>query len=259
MSTDLTGNNDMAGDLFAELRRFTPARIGMGRCGDSLPTGKLIEFQGAHALARDAVHGQVDWPAVQAELQGQDVIEVHSQASDRSIYLRRPDLGRALRQGESARLPHGTWDLAIVIADGLSSAAVMAWAAPTTNAILQHVPDWRVAPIICAKQARVAISDEIGQCLGVPLVAVLIGERPGLSVANSLSIYLTFEPRIGRKDSERNCISNIHATGLSPDEAAQKLCWLARTARMRGLSGIHLKDEAPSLPAAEKLYGQELE
>lgn len=259
MTLRLANADDTPGDLFSELRRFTPARIGIGRAGDSLPTARLIEFQAAHALARDAVHGEVDWPAIRAALPGPDIIEVHSKAVDRSTYLRRPDLGRMLREDDTARLPHGMWDLALVIADGLSSAAVMSWAAPTATAIMQQLPDWRIAPIICARQARVAIADEIGQHMGVPLVAVLIGERPGLSVANSLSIYLTYEPRIGRKDSERNCISNIHAAGLSPTEAAQKLCWLSRMARAHRLSGIGLKDEAPSLAAAQKLSGQELE
>lgn len=138
----------------------------------------------------------------------------------------------------------------VVVADGLSAAAVQSWAAPTASAIRAGLPDWRIGPLVLASQARVALADEIGERLGAQLVAILIGERPGLSVANSLGLYLTLNPKVGRRDSDRNCISNIHDTGLSPGQAAAKLIWLAKQARRLGATGIALKDEAPSPPKA---------
>lgn len=232
-------------DPFARFRAATRARIGLGRAGDALPTPALLEFQMAHALARDAVYGVVDWDALARQLPA-PAIAVRSAAADRSIYLRRPDLGRRLDDACSGCLTPGGYDLAIVIADGLSAAAVQAWAAPVVADICRRIPDWRVV-LVTAEQARVALGDPIGQALGARMVAVLIGERPGLSVADSLGIYLTYDPRQGRKDSERNCISNIHANGLSPALAAEKLVWLMTEARRRKLTGVDLKEEAPAL------------
>jgi ethanolamine ammonia-lyase small subunit len=231
-------------DPFARFRAATRARIGLGRAGDAMPIAPLLAFQLAHAQARDAVHGQVDWSAVANALPPGPVIDVRSAAPDRETYLRRPDLGRRLDEAGAAALTPGDWDLALVIADGLSAAAVMAWAAPTVTAILDRLAGWRVAPVVFARQARVAIGDPIGERLGARLVAVLIGERPGLSTADSLGLYLTFAPRSGRRDSERNCISNIHAGGLSPVQAAGKLAWLATEARRLGLTGVDLKEDS---------------
>ncbi len=238
-----------ASDPWARLRTATRARIGLGRSGDGLPTTALLDFQFAHACARDAVHGQVDFDAMAARLAPLPTIRVKSAAPDRATYLRRPDLGRQLAPDSAASLSAGQWDMAIVIADGLSSAAVENHAAPTVQAILARLPGWRIAPVVLASQARVALGDHVGQLLGAAMTVLLVGERPGLSVADSLGIYLTYGPKMGRRDSERNCISNIHAHGLSPDGAAAKLCWLATESRRRGLSGIDLKDEAPALPS----------
>lgn len=241
-------------DPFARFRAMTRARIGLGRSGDSLPTPALLDFQMAHAQARDAVYGRVDWTALTTALSLPDAIprlHVHSAAPDRATYLRRPDLGRRLTPESEASLralrsptAQGC-DLALIIADGLSAAAVQAWAAPTVLALLERLQDWTVT-LVTAEQARVALGDPIGQHLGATLSAVLIGERPGLSVADSLGLYLTFNPRPGRKDSERNCLSNIHANGLSPALAADKLLWLMSEARLRRLSGVTLKEDAPT-------------
>lgn len=239
-------------DPFARFRVATRARIGLGRAGDALPTPALLDFQMAHALARDAVYGTVDWDALSDALPLQatgPVIAVHSDAPDRATYLRRPDLGRRLDADSPARLHAAAdtpCDLALVIADGLSAAAVQQWAAPVVHEVLARVPGWTVR-IVTARQARVALGDPVGLALGATLAAVLIGERPGLSVADSLGIYLTYDPRPGRKDSERNCLSNIHANGLSPALAAEKLVWLMTEARQRRLTGVDLKEEAPTL------------
>lgn len=234
-------------DPWARFRLATRARIGLGRAGDGLPTTALLDFQQAHALARDAVHGHVDFAALAAELAPVPTLRVRSAAGDRTTYLRRPDLGRKLDEASGAVLPKGAWDVAFVIGDGLSAAAVMDHAVPTLTAVLDRLAGWTVAPVVLAEQARVALGDDVGARLGARLVAVLIGERPGLSVANSLGIYLTWEPRIGRMDSERNCISNIHADGLSYATAADKLHWLLTEARARRLTGVGLKEEAGAL------------
>ncbi|MDR3437004.1 ethanolamine ammonia-lyase subunit EutC [Telmatospirillum sp.] len=237
-------------DPWSRLRHATRARIGLGRSGDALPTEALLDFQQAHALARDAVHSAVDFPALTADLAPLTCLHVASQAADRSIYLRRPDLGRRL--AADADLPRGDWDAVFVIADGLSASAVMDQAAPTLRACLARLPGWKLAPVVLASQARVALGDDIGERMGARLSVVLIGERPGLSVANSLGIYLTWEPRVGRKDSERNCLSNIHADGLSHEVAAEKLTWLMTEAVRRRLTGVALKENADALPTASR-------
>ncbi len=236
-------------DPWSRFRNATRARIGLGRSGDALPTNALLDFQFAHAQARDAVHSAVDFDALEADLAPLSCLRVKSQATDRSVYLRRPDLGRRL--AENTVLPQGDWDVVFVVADGLSAAAVQDHAAPTLKACLNRLQTgWKVAPVVLASQARVALGDEIGQRMGARLCALLVGERPGLSVANSLGIYLTWGPQLGRKDSERNCISNVHSDGLSHDGAADKLVWLLGQARDRRLTGVDLKEDAGSaLPA----------
>ena len=232
-------------DGFEALRRATRARIGLGRAGDGWPTAPLLAFQEAHAAARDAVHGRVDFDTLAAAFPGHPVIRVASAAGDRATYLRRPDLGRRRADGAAAKLPAGPYDVVFVIGDGLSAAVVDAHAAATVAATLARLDRLAIGPIVLAEQARVALGDEIGAAMGARLVVVVLGERPGLSAADSLGAYLTFGPRIGRVDSERNCLSNIHDHGLAPPDAAVKLAWLVREALKRGLSGIELKEDAP--------------
>lgn len=233
-------------DPFAELRRRTRARVGLGRAGDGLPTAALLEFQMAHAKARDAVHGRVDFDAVEAALAPLPCLRVHSAAGDRLTYLRRPDLGRRLGEGEGNPLPEEGCDLAIVVADGLSSVAVETYAAELVHGLVAALKDVAIGPVILATQGRVAIGDEIGARMQAKLVLVLIGERPGLSSADSLGAYLTFAPVPGTRDSARNCVSNIHVHGLLPAAAADKIGWLIREALRRRLTGIGLKEAAPS-------------
>lgn len=263
-------------DPWQLLRAFTRARIAQGRSGASLPTGPMLEFQAAHARARDAVHLPFDEDAVCAALpQACSILRLGSAAPDRASYLRRPDLGRRLDEASRGRLVEwaesaaGTNladvspDIVFVVADGLSALAVHRHAADVLR--LAHgallARGLKVGPVVIARQARVALGDEIGACLGARQVAVLIGERPGLSSANSLGIYLTHAPAPGRKDAERNCISNIHPDGgLSPTLAAHKLVWLILEARARQLTGVELKDESDACPnllgAQEMLSGE---
>jgi ethanolamine ammonia-lyase small subunit len=231
-------------DPWARLRETTRARIGLARAGDAMATKDVLEFQLAHAKARDAVHTKLDVTAIKAQLAGK-VIEVRSEAENRETYLRRPDRGRRLNGDCEALLAPGDYDVVFVIADGLSATAVAANAVPMLQAALARLTDLKVAPVVIATQARVAIGDDIGARLGARLCAILIGERPGLSVAESLGIYLTYGPKRGVRDSARNCISNIHTKGgLSYEGAADTLAWLMREALHRRLTGVALKEEA---------------
>jgi ethanolamine ammonia-lyase small subunit len=234
--------------LWRDLRRFTPARVALGRVGNGLPTAAHLEFQAAHAAARDAVHAELNVEQLAADLAaaGLSSTTVHSACPDRRTYLLRPDLGRRLAEGEAARLPR-TPGIAFVVADGLSATAVQRHAAPLLALVMPALG--ATGPVVIARQGRVALGDEIGAALGADAVAVLIGERPGLSTPDSLGLYLTWQPRPGRTDAERNCISNIRPEGLPIPEAAAKLLWLIAAMRRLGLTGVALKDEQPT-PAA---------
>lgn len=232
-------------DPWEFLRQYTRARVALGRAGNGVPTRETLEFQLAHALARDAVHERFESRLLAAEI-GQSCLVVRSRAGSRTIYLRRPDLGRRLDQNSRLRLAgmRGDCDAAFVVVDGLSPAAVQRQAVPLLRAVRERLRGWSVAPVVVVERGRVAIGDEIGELLGARLVAVLIGERPGLSSPESLGVYLTWMPRLGRTDAERNCISNIHAGGLSVREAAGRLAALMEESRRKRLTGVELKEEA---------------
>jgi ethanolamine ammonia-lyase small subunit len=225
-----------------DLRRFTPARVALGRVGNALPTAAHLDFVEAHARARDAVWSALDVAALQAALPVPSLV-VHSAAEDRATYLRRPDLGRSL----ASPLDPVPCDLAIVVADGLCAAGVQHHTPAILRALLPQLAA-RLAPIVIATQARVAIGDPIGAALGARAVLVLIGERPGLSAPDSVGAYLTWAPRPGRTDAERNCVSNIRPEGFRPADAAAKLAWLIEAMFAAQTSGVALKDEQPTHP-----------
>jgi ethanolamine ammonia-lyase small subunit len=240
-----------------DLRYLTPARVGLGRAGASLPTSALLEFTLDHARARDAVHAELDISAIAAGLDalGLQTLQVSSCAQSRKDYLRRPDLGRKLdaaSQDVLASGRRGACDLAVVIGDGLSPSAVNAHAVELVRNLMPKLGSGGIAlgPVAVASGARVALGDEIGALLGAHMVAMLIGERPGLSAPHSLGAYLTFAPKAGCTDAMRNCVSNIHASGLSYDEAAFKIAWLVREGLAREVTGVALKDESGGQPAA---------
>jgi len=248
----------MSRAIWQELGALTPARIGLGRTGSAQTTAETLRFALAHAQARDAVHTPFDAALVAGEIAalGLSTIIVESAAGSRQAYLLRPDLGRSLALESRDRLAalSGTQpDLAIVIGDGLSSHGVHAHAGAMLAALLPHVAreGWSLGPVVIAHQARVALGDEVGEVLGARIVLMLIGERPGLSTPDSLGLYLTHAPRIGRNDGERNCISNVHGGGLSPEVAAFKAAWLMREALARRLTGVALKDESDGALGAE--------
>jgi len=227
------------------LRDYTMARVELGRVGVGLPTRALLEFQLAHAKARDAVHLPLAVNSLVLELKNTPSITLTSAARDRDEYLKRPGLGRCLSAESREHLGalRADYDAAFVIADGLSALAVHRHAVPLLEILLRDL-DWRIAPIAIVEQGRVAIGDEIGELLGAQLVVVLIGERPGLSSPDSLGAYLTWQPRPGRTDAERNCVSNIRAEGLSYAAAAHKLLFLMNESRRLKLSGVRLKEDA---------------
>jgi ethanolamine ammonia-lyase small subunit len=238
-------------------RSATPARLALGRAGAGMPTDEVLRFGWAHAMARDAIHAALDVPALESALRdgGWPVAQAHSRASDRTTYLRRPDLGRQLDAGDAERLRAAASppaDLCIVVGDGLSSLAVARHAVPLLAALRAHLPaGLALTPVVVATQARVALADEIGEAFGARLSVMLIGERPGLSSPDSLGIYITHAPRRGRHDAERNCISNVRPEGLAYAAAAFKLGWLVREALRRGLTGVALKDDSElHLPAS---------
>jgi ethanolamine ammonia-lyase small subunit len=237
-----------------ELRRLTPARIALGRTGTSMPTSAQLDFQYAHAQARDAVHLPFDHLGLSSQLteRGRESLLLHSAATDRNSYLQRPDLGRKLSD-ESAQtlrdyaLTHpGGVDLAVVVADGLSALAVHRHTLPFLARMEEQTAaeGWSLSPVILVEQGRVAVADEIGELLGAKMVVILIGERPGLSSPDSLGLYFTYNPKVGLTDAYRNCISNVRLEGLSYGMAAHRLLYLMREACRRQLSGVSLKDEA---------------
>lgn len=248
-----------ATDPWAALRRHTAARIALGRAGVSLPTAEWLRLSLAHAQARDAVHLPFDSATLAAGLQhhGYETVVLESAAPDRATYLRRPDLGRRLSARSAALLPAlagGGCELAVVVGDGLSALAVHAQALPLLQELrprldAQGQPPGRIALV---RQCRVALGDEVGALLQARAVLVLIGERPGLSSPDSLGAYLSWAPRPGLADAQRNCVSNIRPEGLGPADAAHKIAWLLDAARRRGGTGVALKDEsdAPALPGA---------
>ena len=250
---------------WSKLRQYTPARIALGRAGTSLPTKPHLEFQLAHARARNAVHHELDVARLEAVLtaRGHETLVLHSEAGNRPTYLQRPDKGRRLDAQSRQALariaqPAAGFDVAFVIGDGLSSFAIEENAAPFLDVMLPPLADqgWRVAPLVIVREARVAVGDEVGEILKSRMVVVLIGERPGLSSPDSMGIYMTLKPRVGLTDEARNCISNVRREGLSYDGAVHKLLYLMTEARKRGLSGVHLKDEADALPSSLPASGK---
>lgn len=236
------------------LRQFTAARIALGRAGTSMPTRAQLDFQFAHARARDAVHLAFNHQQISKQLQahGLESLLVHSAADNRDMYLQRPDLGRKLNVASHETLKvysqqHSQWiDLAVVVADGLSSLAIEHHALAMVLEIQQLCQNsgWTMSPVVLAEQSRVALADEVGGLLNAKMVVILIGERPGLSSPDSLGLYFTWSPKVGLNDAYRNCISNVRLEGLSYQMAAHRLGYLMNEAYKRQLSGVNLKDEA---------------
>ena len=248
--TSILSSPSTVQDPWQSLKKFTSARIALGRVGSSLPTKEILNFGMAHAMARDAVHLSLDVDLLESQIQsmGFSTLKVHSRAPDRASYLLRPDWGRRLDEESILQLEEAaedSIDLLFVVADGLSSLAVQKHAVPMFNAIKELLPvSWKIGPLILAKQARVALADDIGERLRARMTILLIGERPGLSSPDSLGLYLTYKPKLPCSDADRNCISNVRPEGLSYEAAAKKLMWLAQESVRLKVSGVALKDES---------------
>ena len=234
------------------LKRFTNARIALGRAGVSIPVKAHLEFQLAHALAKDAVNIPLDFVSLERQLteQGYQTLLLHTQAGDRQIYLQRPDKGRLLNQlsvqkTEQAMKHTAAPDIALIVADGLSSKAIDSHAVPFLKLLIPKLKNlgFSLSPLCLVEHGRVAIGDPIADIFSAQMSVVLIGERPGLSSPDSMGIYFTYRPKVGSTDAERNCISNIHDNGLNYQTAIKKLLFLINEARRLKISGVHLKDE----------------
>jgi len=240
-------------DEWEKLKQFTDARIALGRAGCSIPTSALLEFQLSHAQAKDAVYKEMDVSCLSEQLQQRQLQSLHiqSNASNKEIYLKRPDLGRQLSNQsrdslikEYAKEPQ-QYDVCIVVGDGLSAQAIEANAIPLIASLSEYIQqeNWTLAPIVLATGSRVALGDEVAEIFKTPMLVMLIGERPGLSSPDSMGIYYTWNAHTGCLDSKRNCISNIRPAGLSIPVATQRLMALMKKSKQIGMSGVNLKDE----------------
>jgi len=235
-------------DAWHSLSALTPARIAQGRAGNGLPTRRVLEFQLAHALARDAVHAALDTQALAVALTPRSVRTLATRAKSRADYLAFPDHGRTLDPASRGALKPGAYDAALVIADGLSATAITRHGAALAVRIFEAVPDLAWAPVSIVTNGRVAVGDDVAAALGAELAVVMIGERPGLSAADSVGLYLTRRPQPGvTSDADRNCISNVRPGGLGLAEAARRLAWLMTQARHLGLTGVGLKEDMPEV------------
>ena len=249
MSDDRSPTAIATPDPWAALRQRTAARVALGRAGSALPTSALLAFELDHARARDAVHRALDVDALEQDLRATTsrIVRLHGAASDRATYLLRPDLGRRLDDASRERLaalPEAPCDVLLVCADGLSALGLQRHAAPLVAALWPLLDGLTTGPVVIAEQSRVALGDEVGEALRARCVVMIIGERPGLTSPDSLGLYLTFAPRVGRHDAQRNCISNVRPEGLAPPAAAARLAWLIRASLRLSISGVALKDDS---------------
>jgi len=246
--------NGFIPDSWGKLKAFTNARIALGRTGIAAPLKEVLDFRLCHAHARDAVYSALKVDELEGSLQQFQipVIIVNSNAKDRAVYLQRPDHGRKLNDASAKNLKNESnysTDIAIVIADGLSATAINEHAVHVVKKLIPFLKQsvLTIAPIVIAKQARVAIADEIGSILNAKLSVILIGERPGLSSPDSMGAYITYQPSPGKTDESRNCVSNIRPEGLTYDAAAEKIAKLINASLQLKLSGILLKDDLQQL------------
>lgn len=250
-------------DAWHTLRAFTQARIGQGSVGSAQRTASLIDFQVAHAEARDAVWKEWDCARFKAEVEKQlgSAIQLDSKAQTRTTYLQRPDWGRSLKSESLLTLeasPAKGFDIALIVSNGLSTTAIETHALPFLRVLSESLKGCGLlaSPILLVPNGRVALSDEIGVALKSRASLILIGERPGLSSADSIGAYLTIAPARGNTDAERNCISNIREPdGLDFRTATDKICYLTLKGLHQGIGGVSLKDDSPDDAA---LLGQSL-
>ncbi|MFN4149586.1 MAG: ethanolamine ammonia-lyase subunit EutC [Candidatus Sericytochromatia bacterium] len=244
----MSKNNIIKDNPWNFLKSFTNARIAIGRSGNSITTNEMLKFQVAHAQARNAVHTEIDIDLFIKDLKElkKEIITLNSAVQNKREYLQRPDLGRKLSLESENILnnyPNKSFDLAIVVTDGLSSSAITRNVKPFLEEFLPKLDGWNLAPLVFVKYGRVAVGDPVASLLKADAVALLVGERPGLSSPDSLGIYMTYNPKVGMTDEGRNCISNIRPEGLNYKRASEKLFYLLNQAKLKKISGVNLKDE----------------
>ncbi len=245
--------------IWDELRKITQARVGLQRSGHALSTKALLELEESHALARDSIGAEWDSLPLELALAQKKIPYLSLQSAvegSRRTYLQRPDLGRKLQREsrsilESLKLEGQKPRMGVCVSNGLSSFSVQRHSLPLVLGIAEGARKLGIdlAPVFLVPNGRVALGDEIGQLASLQWMVMLIGERPGLSSADSLGIYLTYEPRIGRTDAERNCISNVRPPdGLGYSQALSRLFYLIAQAQKIGATGVILKDESSETP-----------
>ena len=243
-------SDDSLPQIAHKVRLRTPARLLMGRTGGGYRTSTQLDLRAAHAAARDAVRAEFDLRQhfTDGFIEHFGVFEVQSQAKSKNEYLLRPDLGRQLApeflNTISGRCPPQPI-VQIVIGDGLSTTAITAQVPPLLPLLIEGaaVRGWSVGQTFAVRFCRVGILNCVGDLLKPRIAVLLIGERPGLATAESLSAYMAFEPRTGHTDADRNLISNIHRRGVQTEEAASRILNLAeRMLRLR-LSGVQVREQ----------------
>ncbi len=231
------------------IKKYTQARIALGKKGVSVPAKEMLQFKMDHAHARDAVFSLLEIDKLSKELKSFNlpVFLLKSKATDKHLYLKRPDLGRKLDENSIEQLSvlrDMQYDVCIAITDGLSATAINNHAKNILVALmpLLNKANIKIAPLCLIERGRVAIADEVSSWMNAKLSLILIGERPGLSSPDSLGAYITYNPSIGLKDERRNCVSNIRPEGLKYKEAANKIFYLIKEAFRLKLSGVELKE-----------------
>ncbi len=245
----------MSGDFRKRASGYTQARVGLTYSGGSISTKDLLRFRFDHAEAKDAVLTEIDWKEIQNSLEGKLVL-LHTKANSRSEYLLRPDLGRVLSfdSNQVLDLYKGKkFDISIAVADGLSSLAVQKNFIPFYSELCRAFEGSRysISPVFAISLGRVASGDEIGEILNAEVHIQIIGERPGLSSADSLGIYITYQPKKFTTDERRNCISNVRPEGYIFNLAAEKTFYLVEQMMLQKVSGVQLKDRLVELPDSE--------
>jgi ethanolamine ammonia-lyase small subunit len=251
-------------DLIAAVRARTPARLFAGRAGSSYRTATQLELRSDRAAALDAVHAEID---MQRDL-GSDLVqqlgifEVSTRARSKAEYLLRPDLGRRLDDGARETIRKecpAACTLQIAVGDGLSAAAVAAQTPGLLPLLIAEIQrrGWSLGRPFFIRHCRVGVLNDIGDILNPEVVVLLIGERPGLATAESLSAYLAYRPRPGHTDAQRNLISNIHARGVGLDEAARRIAALAERMRRQQTSGVDIKEEFTESASGGHLTGDD--
>lgn len=239
-------------EALRKIRERTPARIFLGRAGSAYRTSTQMDLREAHAAARDAVRAELDLPAAFGSdfLERWELFEVETEARSKEEFLLRPDLGRRLTEAAheelKQRCPQGS-DLQIAIGDGLSATAVAAQVPALLPLLVSsaRTRGWTVGQPFVIRHCRVGVLNDIGELLSPQIVLLLIGERPGLATAESLSAYMGYQPNRTHTDAERNLISNVHARGLHPQAAAERILNLALQMVTQKNSGLSIRERLP--------------